>query len=159
MVDRRVPRIGDLAPLLKFRKPSLKFKQTRLAKAQTIYDLRRIARRRTPKAAFDYTEGAAEAEISLARARQAFEDIEFHPAILKDVSTVTTAWDVLGEWQKPFLCVFGKNDPILGGASKYLIEHVPGAKGQPHEQIWGGHFVQEDRGDELAKRLLAFVKA
>src|SRR3954452_11968010 len=96
VVDRRVPKIRDLAPLLKFRKPSLKFKETRLAKAQTIYDLRRIARRRTPKAAFDYTEGAAEAEISLARARQAFEDIEFHPAILKDVSKVTTAWEVLG---------------------------------------------------------------
>ncbi len=68
------------------------------------------------------------------------------------------AWDVLGKWQKPFLCVFGKNDPILGGASKWLIQQVPGAKSQPHEQIWGGHFVQEDRGDELAKRLLAFVK-
>ena len=88
MVDRRVPKIRDLAPLLKFKKPSLKFKETRLAKAQTIYDLRRIARRRTPRAAFDYAEGAAEAEISLARARQAFEDIEFHPAILKDVSDV-----------------------------------------------------------------------
>jgi haloalkane dehalogenase len=69
------------------------------------------------------------------------------------------AWDVLGKWQKPFLCVFGKNDPILGGASKFLIQHVPGAKNQPHEQIWGGHFVQEDRGDELAKRLLTFVGA
>jgi L-lactate dehydrogenase (cytochrome) len=97
VVDRRVPKIRDLSPLLKFAKPSLKFKENRLAKAQTIYDLRRIARRRTPKAAFDYTEGAAEAEISLARARQAFEDIEFHPAILKDVSEVTTAWDVLGD--------------------------------------------------------------
>ena len=46
VVDRRVPKIRDLAPLVKFRKPSLDFKQTRLAKAQTIYDLRRIARRR-----------------------------------------------------------------------------------------------------------------
>jgi L-lactate dehydrogenase (cytochrome) len=96
VVDRRVPKIRDLAPLMKFRKPSLNFKETRLAKAETIYDLRRIARRRTPKAAFDYTEGAAEAEISLARARQAFEDIEFHPAILRDVSEVNTGWDVLG---------------------------------------------------------------
>ena len=78
VVDRRLPKVRDLAPLMKFRKPSLKFKETRLAKAQTVYDLQRIARRRTPKAAFDYTEGAAEAEISLARARQAFEDIEFY---------------------------------------------------------------------------------
>ncbi len=68
------------------------------------------------------------------------------------------AWDALGKWEKPFLCVFGKNDPILGRADKPLIAQVPGAKGQPHERIWGGHFVQEDRGDELAKRLLEFVK-
>jgi haloalkane dehalogenase len=69
------------------------------------------------------------------------------------------AWDKLGRWQKPFLCVFGKNDPILGRADKALIEHVPGAKGQPHDRIWGGHFVQEDRGDELANRLVEFVRA
>src|ERR1700752_1096792 len=95
-MKRQLPERHDLAPLLKFKKPTMSPKQRRLAAALTIYDLRRIARRRTPKAAFDYTEGAAEAEISLARARQAFEDIEFHPAILKDVATVTTAWDVLG---------------------------------------------------------------
>ena len=69
------------------------------------------------------------------------------------------AWDKLGQWQKPFLCVFGKNDAILGRADKPLIEHVPGAKGQPHDRIWGGHFVQEDRGEELAKRLVEFVRA
>ena len=69
------------------------------------------------------------------------------------------AWDKLGQWQKPFLCVFGKNDPVLGRADKPLIEHVPGANGQPHDRIWGGHFVQEDRGDELAKRLIEWMKA
>ncbi len=69
------------------------------------------------------------------------------------------AWDKLGQWHKPFLCVFGKNDPVLGRADKPLIEHVPGAKGQPHDRIWGGHFVQEDRGDELAQRLVQFIKA
>jgi L-lactate dehydrogenase (cytochrome) len=94
--ERRFPKAHDLAPLLQFKKPSLDFKANRLAKAQTVYDLRRIAARRTPKAAFDYTEGAAEAEISLGRARQAFEDIEFTPSVLRDVSTVSTGWDVLG---------------------------------------------------------------
>ena len=68
------------------------------------------------------------------------------------------AWERLGQWQKPFLCVFGKNDPILGRAGRTLIEHVPGAKGQPHDNIWGGHFVQEDRGDELAKRLVEWPR-
>lgn len=68
------------------------------------------------------------------------------------------AWDQLGQWRKPFLCVFGKNDPILGRGDRPLIEHVPGAKGQPHDRIWGGHFVQEDRADELAQRLLNWLK-
>lgn len=96
MVKRRFPRPRDLAPLMKFKTPELNARKRRLAGALTIHDLRAIARRRTPKAAFDYTEGAAEAEISLARARQAFEDIEFSPSILRDVSTVSTGWDVLG---------------------------------------------------------------
>jgi L-lactate dehydrogenase (cytochrome) len=60
-------------------------------------DLRRVAKRRTPKAAFDYTDGAADGEVSLARARQAFEDIEFHPAILRDVAQVDTTVEVLGK--------------------------------------------------------------
>ena len=57
---------------------------------------RTIAQKRTPKATFDFTEGAAEAEISLARARQAFEDIQFNPAILRDVSVIDTSRAVLG---------------------------------------------------------------
>ncbi|CAN5548540.1 alpha-hydroxy acid oxidase [soil metagenome] len=96
MTRRQLPKVHDLAPLMQFKKPSLDFKANRLRKAQTVYDLRKIAQRRTPKAAFDYTEGAAEAEISLARARQAFEDIEFTPSILRNVADVSTGWDVLG---------------------------------------------------------------
>lgn len=95
-MKRRIPNPRDLAPLLNFKKPDLNAKRRRLNAALTIADLRDIAQRRTPKAPFDYTEGAAEAEISLARARQAFEDIEFHPAILRDVSRVDTGWEVLG---------------------------------------------------------------
>jgi L-lactate dehydrogenase (cytochrome) len=96
MVQRRFPNPRDLAPLMQFKKPTLNAKKRRLDKAFTIDDLRAIAQHRTPKAAFDYTEGAAEAEISLGRARQAFQDIEFHPAILRDVSQVDTSSMVLG---------------------------------------------------------------
>lgn len=96
MIDRQFPRPRDLAPLVKFKKPELNAKKRRLQSALTIYDLRIIAKRRTPKAAFDYADGAAEAEISLARARQAFEDIRFNPSVLRDVSTVDTATTVLG---------------------------------------------------------------
>ena len=67
------------------------------------------------------------------------------------------AWEALGKWDRPFLALFGKNDPILGRADRPLIEHVPGAKGQPHERFWGGHFVQEDRGDHLAERIVRWL--
>ncbi|KUI01481.1 alpha-hydroxy-acid oxidizing enzyme [Mycolicibacterium acapulense] len=96
MTRRRIPRPRDLAPLLQFKKPQLNATKRRLAAALTIEDLRRIAKRRAPKAAFDYTDGAAEEELSLARARQAFRDIEFHPTILRDVSSVDTSATVLG---------------------------------------------------------------
>ena len=96
MVKRRFPNIKELAPLMRFRPPEFNATKRRLDRAFTIADLRDIAQRRTPKAPFDYTEGAAESEISLKRARQAFEDIEFHPAILQDVSEVTLSRDVLG---------------------------------------------------------------
>jgi L-lactate dehydrogenase (cytochrome) len=76
--------------------PGLNVTERRLAAALTIEDLRRLAKRRTLRAAFDYADGAAEGEASLARARQAFEDIEFHPQVLRDVSVVDTSVDVLG---------------------------------------------------------------
>ena len=96
IVKHRFPRFRDLGPLLRFKRPTLRLKNRRLESALTIADLRAIAKKRTPKAAFDYTEGAAEAEISLARARQAFQDITFHPAILRDVCDVDTSVEVLG---------------------------------------------------------------
>jgi L-lactate dehydrogenase (cytochrome) len=96
MTARKVPNPRDFADLLQFRKPTLDRTAARLARAHTIDDLRTIAKRVTPKAPFDYTDGAAEAELSLARARQAFRDIEFHPAILRDVSRVDTSCTVTG---------------------------------------------------------------
>jgi L-lactate dehydrogenase (cytochrome) len=95
-MKRQVPRPHDLRPLLRFQRPMLSARRRRLMNALTIEDLRRVARRRTPKAAFDYADGAADGEVSLARARQAFADVEFRPTILRDVSTVDTSRDVLG---------------------------------------------------------------
>lgn len=70
--------------------------QRRLEKALTIADLRAAAKRRVPRAVFDYTDGAADGEISIARARQAFEDIEFHPDILRPATSVDTSVTILG---------------------------------------------------------------
>jgi L-lactate dehydrogenase (cytochrome) len=96
MTERQMPKPAEIFELLRFKKPELNAKQRRLDAALTIEDLRAIARRRTPRGAFDYTDGAAEGEVSLTRARQAFEDIEFHPSILNDVSTVDTSVTVFG---------------------------------------------------------------
>jgi isopentenyl diphosphate isomerase/L-lactate dehydrogenase-like FMN-dependent dehydrogenase len=96
-IKRKFPNPKDLAQLMRFKAPSLNFKQKRLDSALTIYDLREIAKHRTPTAPFDYTDGSADQEISLARARQAFEDIEFQPRILRDVSDVDLASTVLGK--------------------------------------------------------------
>lgn len=97
MVKRQLPKPAELAELMKFKKPELNARKRRLDKALTIYDLRRIAKRRTPAAAFDYTDGAAEAELSLSRARKAFEDVEFHPDILRPAPDVNTSTTILGD--------------------------------------------------------------
>ena len=96
-VKRQFPKPSELAPLLKFSLPTLRRKQRRLEKAYTIWDLRDIAKKRTPKGPFDYTDGSAESEVSLERARQAFADLEFIPSILKDVSTADLTRTSLGE--------------------------------------------------------------
>jgi isopentenyl diphosphate isomerase/L-lactate dehydrogenase-like FMN-dependent dehydrogenase len=96
-IKRRFPNPLDIAALMKFKAPVWNPTQRRLNAAHTIQDLAKIAKRRTPKAPFDYADGAADSEISLARARQAFQDIEFQPRILRDVSEVDLSIEVLGK--------------------------------------------------------------
>jgi L-lactate dehydrogenase (cytochrome) len=95
MAKRQLPRPAELLELVQLRRPQVG-RARRLADALTIADLRLIAKRRTPRAAFDYTDGAAEQEVSLARARRAFEDIEFHPDILRPAPSVDTSTEILG---------------------------------------------------------------
>ncbi|MCL3778398.1 MULTISPECIES: alpha-hydroxy acid oxidase [unclassified Actinomyces] len=97
MVKRQVPNPSEIFELLHFTTPDLNARRRRLAAAQTIWDLRTIAKRRTPAAAFDYTDGAAEGEISLRRARQAFRDVELHPDILRPAVDIDTSCQILGD--------------------------------------------------------------
>lgn len=96
-VKRRIPSLKDLAQLLRFRKPIFNARKRRLSRALTIYDLRDIAKRRTPKAPFDYTDGGADSESSLIRARTAFEKVEFQPRILRNVKDVDLTVKMLGK--------------------------------------------------------------
>jgi L-lactate dehydrogenase (cytochrome) len=70
--------------------------ERRLARAASVADLRLLARRRAPRAVFDYTDGAAGEEIGLRRSRQAFGRVEFQPRVLRDVSNVDTSTTILG---------------------------------------------------------------
>jgi L-lactate dehydrogenase (cytochrome) len=96
MVTRRVPHWSELSELIRPRSLPGSATDRRLARAATVEDLREIARRRVPRAVFDYTDGAAGAEISLRRSREAFRRIEFRPSVLRDVSVVDTTTTVLG---------------------------------------------------------------
>lgn len=93
---RRLPRWRDIQPLLGLRPPVLNATDRRLAACHSIADLRVAARRTVPRAVFDYTDGAADAEVGLARARATFRDIEFHPEVLRDVGSVDLGTEVLG---------------------------------------------------------------
>lgn len=69
------------------------------------------------------------------------------------------AWRVLAQWQKPFLCAFSDSDPVTAGGDKIFQKLVPGTQGQPHTTIVGaGHFLQEDKGPELAQVIVNFMK-
>jgi len=70
------------------------------------------------------------------------------------------AWEVLRRFDKPFLCAFSDRDPITHGADRLFLDQVPGAAGRDHTTIaGGGHFLQEDKGEDLARTVVAFVAA
>jgi len=65
------------------------------------------------------------------------------------------AWEVLARFDKPFLLAFSDSDPITRGGDAPFLAKVPGAQGQPHTTIvGGGHFLQEDRPDDVARAIL-----
>jgi L-lactate dehydrogenase (cytochrome) len=165
MTQRQVPKPEEIFELLQFKKPEFDLKKRRLESALTIYDLRAIAKRRTPRAAFDYTDGAAEGELSLSRARQAFEDVEFRPSILRDVSKVDTSVEVFGG---PSALPFGiaptgftrlmQTEGEIAGAGAAAAAGIPFSlstlgtasiedvkKANPHGRNWFQLYVMKDR--------------
>jgi haloalkane dehalogenase len=69
-----------------------------------------------------------------------------------------TSWETLRSWTKPFLTAFSDRDPITKGGDAVFQRDVPGCKGQPHTTIeGGGHFLQEDRGEELARVIVDWM--
>lgn len=69
------------------------------------------------------------------------------------------AWEVLKTWGKPFLCCFSDGDPISRGGEKLFFKLVPGCEGQPHTELHGGHFIQQDDGERWASIIVDWMKA
>lgn len=68
------------------------------------------------------------------------------------------AWGVLTQWEKPFLTLFSDQDPITKGGEQVFQKLIPGTKGQDHQIISGGHFLQEDQGELLAQLMVDFYR-
>ncbi|MGW1157922.1 alpha-hydroxy acid oxidase [Streptomyces sp. NPDC002513] len=96
MTRRQLPRWSELRPLLRTNLSAESPTTRRLRQAASIEDLRRQAKRRVPRAVFDYTDGGAGREVSMRRSREAFERVEFTPGVLRDVTKVDTSTTVLG---------------------------------------------------------------
>ncbi len=68
------------------------------------------------------------------------------------------AWDVFRRWEKPFLTAFSDSDPVTAGGYRIFQESIPGAQNQNHVTIEGaGHFLQEQKGVELAQVIVNFI--
>lgn len=94
MSKRQFPRWSDLKPIIGFKSPFSRSNE--VASAVTISQLRSIGKAKTPRAVFDYTDGAAGEELSYGRAYEAYRQLEFHPRVLRDVSTVDTSTSIFG---------------------------------------------------------------
>jgi L-lactate dehydrogenase (cytochrome) len=93
-LPRQRPQWSQLRPLVRLAGPA--GRSRRVATTASIEDLRRLARRYTPRAVFDYVDGAAETELSYRRSRRAFDRVEFRPQVLRDVSAPDTRTSLLG---------------------------------------------------------------
>ena len=80
------------------------------------------------------------------------------PATLRTPSAEPNkeAWNILRQWEKPFLCAFSDKDPIFEGVENSFLKLVPGCKGMPHVTIENaGHFLQEDQPEACVEAILS----
>ncbi len=68
------------------------------------------------------------------------------------------AWEVLERWERPVLTLWTPGDFVLGHLQSQFVERIPGAAGQPHQAFEpGGHFLQDDRGEDVVAAVLAWM--
>ena len=129
-MKRRLPAAGAL---WRFVAPTFRRTRDPWSRVVTTEDFRRRARRRTPRSVFDYVEGAAERELSAARAVAAFEQLVFHPRVLRDVSNVDPGTTILGS-EASFPAVFGPTGftRMMHASGEPAVARAAGRAGIPY---------------------------
>ena len=94
---RQFPDLPHFASLIEWKLPTLFRTRAKIARAITIDDLARIAKRKVPKVVFDYVEGSALDEVSYSRSRQVFNQVEFTAHTLRDVSKIDPTIEIFGK--------------------------------------------------------------
>ncbi|HTF12344.1 MAG TPA: alpha-hydroxy acid oxidase, partial [Asanoa sp.] len=131
-VRRQLPRWSDLRPLMRIEAPAWG-RNARVRRAASVADLRLLARRRTPRAVFDYVDGAAEAEVSHARSRAAFSRVEFRPRVLRDVSDPDVTTTLLGRAASmPLILAPTGFTRMMHHEGEYAVAAAAAAAGVPY---------------------------
>lgn len=132
-MTRRLPRLGEIREVISHPDQERSRQQRRLDRCASVLDVRDLARRRVPRAVFDYTDGAAMSEASLRRARSAFRQVEFTPRVMRDVSKVELATDILGEVSAlPFAFAPTGFTRMMHHAGESAVAGVAGRSGIPY---------------------------
>lgn len=138
-----------LSQLLRFRRPQISAAKRRLAAVADVDDLRLLARRRVPRAVFDYTDGGAGREISMNRSREAYARVEFSPRVLHDVAKVDTSTSILGR-PAALPLVFGPTGftRMMHHAGEPAVARAAGRLGVPYVLSTMGTTPLERLADE-----------
>lgn len=127
---RRVPRPSEVLSLIGTSDRASSLRQRQLDRCASVWDVRELARRRAPRVVFDYTDGAAMSETSLARSREAYRRVEFTPRVLRDVEQVDTAIDLLGRTSAlPFALAPTGFTRMMNSAGEPAVARVAAAAG------------------------------
>jgi len=133
VVRRRMPRPNEIMPLIGTPDLTKSRIQRRLARCGSVWDIRELARKCVPPAVFDYTDGAAGSETTLARSRHAYERVEFTPRVLRDVSSVDTRVTMLGAPSAlPFALAPTGFTRLMNHVGESAVAEVAGRYGIPY---------------------------
>jgi len=167
---RKFPSLPYFWSLIDWTLPSLNPYKGQLLRAQSVSDIAKVARKRTPKVVFDYVEGGAVDEMAYSRSRDAYSRIEFNSRVLRDVSKVDASTTILGKKVDLPICfaptgytrlMYHVGEPAVANvASKKNLVYALSTMGTtspaelaaavPSSRRWFQLYIMKNRADSLA---------